>query len=158
MTERMPSDGLKIAWLRQNVNSMNQRKQKQKMATDRYDSDGWKRGAKGVDGNNKGQYEKGNDFKMPKSDCSFGVEDDYGATAVSHRLANLVEDGAESGELGAKLQSKLWQPGPVKQGDSPPRYAPKGYHDTQPVKAISHESKGQRGNFGKKSADKWTDK
>jgi hypothetical protein len=95
--------------------------------------------------------EKDSDFKMPKSDCSFGVEDDYGAQPVSHRLANLVEDGAANGDLGDSLQSKYWQPRPVSRGGEP-RYSPKGYHDTHPVRAESPSGKfGKPGGKGQRS-------
>ena len=78
------------------------------------DNDGWKRGAKGGDGNNEGQYEGRGDFKMPKLRCEFGEESDYGAEAVSHRLANLVEDGAGYGDLGNSLRNEYWQARPIK--------------------------------------------
>ena len=109
------------------------------MAANRDDTFGYRRGARGIDGN------KTDDFKMPKSRCEFGEESDYGAQPVSHRLANLVEDGAESGELGSKLQSKYWQPGKLKGkdvgGTSPYKDAPTGYYDTHPVKANSPSGK-----------------
>lgn len=116
------------------------------------DNDGWKRGAKGGDGNNEGQYEGRGDFKMPKSRCEFGEESDYGAEAVSHRLANLVEDGAGYGDLGNSLRNEYWQAGPIKRvGDNAPA-KPTGYYDTHPVKAESPSGKfGKPGGRGQRS-------
>ena len=113
------------------------------MATNRNDTNGFRRGARGIDGN------KTDDFKMPKSDCSFGVESDYGAQPVSHRLASLVEDGSANGDLGDSLKSQYWQPGPIKRVGDNARPTPTGYHDTHPVKANfpsgKYAKKGGRG-------------
>ena len=120
------------------------------MAANRDDTFGYRRGARGIDGN------KTDDFKMPKSRCEFGEESDYGAQPVSHRLANLVEDGAESGELGSKLQTNYWQPRALKGknvgGTSPYKDAPTGYYDTHPVKANSPSGKYvKKGGSGQRS-------
>ena len=77
--------------------------------------------------------EKDSDFKMPKSDCSFGVEDDDGANPVSHRLARLVD--------GPNLDNEFWQPGPIKGVGDNARPKPTGYFDTHPVKANSPSGK-----------------
>ena len=126
------------------------------MATNRNDTFGYRRGARGVDSDNKGKYEGSNDFKMPKSDCTFGNESDYGAGPVSHRLASLVEDGAANGDLGDSLKSSMWQPGKLKGkdvgGTSPYKDAPTGYYDTHPVKANSPSGKyAKKGGSGQRS-------
>jgi hypothetical protein len=115
------------------------------------DKDGWKRGAKGIDGNNKGQYEGRDDFKMPKSNCAFGVEDDYGANPVSHRLAGLVDSVETNMDLGSSLRNEYWKSGPIKRvGDN--ARPPKGYYDTHPVKANSPSGKyAKKGGTGQRS-------
>ena len=85
--------------------------------------------------------EKDSDFKMPKSNCAFGVEDGYGAQPVSRRLSNLVEDGAANGDLGDSLKSQYWQPGPISRVGDNARPKPTGYYDTHPVKANSPSGK-----------------
>lgn len=122
------------------------------MATNRNDTYGYRRGAKGIDGN------KTDDFQMPKSRCEFGEESDYGAGPVSHRLASMVDEGNEYEELGAKLRNQYWQPGPIKGRDvgntSPYKDKPTGYHDTQPVKAYSPSGKyAKKGGRGQRSGD-----
>ena len=120
------------------------------MAANRDDTFGYRRGARGIDGN------KTDDFKMPKSRCEFGEESDYGSGPISHRLASLVEDGQENGELGNNLRNAQWQPGKIKGrdvgGTSPYKSSPTGYHDTQPVKANSPTGKyAKKGGSGQRS-------
>ncbi len=116
------------------------------------DSDGYKRGAKGIDGN------KTDDFKMPKSRCEFGEESDYGSGPVSHRLASLVESGgaSESNEFATETQGNYFRPRALKGkdvgGTSPYKDSPTGYHDTHPVKAVSPTGKyAKKGGSGQRS-------
>jgi hypothetical protein len=96
--------------------------------------------------------EKDSDFKMPKSNCAFGVEDDYGAQPISRRLSSLVEDTGASGDLGDSLKSQYWQPGPIKRVGDNARPKPTGYSDTHPVKANSPSGKyGKPGGKGQRS-------
>jgi hypothetical protein len=96
--------------------------------------------------------EKDSDFKMPKSNCAFGVEDDYGANPVSHRLANLVDSVDTNMDLGSSLRNEYWKPGPIKRVGDNARPTPTGYNDTHPVKAASPSGKfGKPGGKGQRS-------
>lgn len=118
------------------------------MAANRDDTFGYKRGAKGIDGN------KTDDFKMPKSRCEFGEESDYGAGPVSHRLASMVDSVETNMDLGSSLRNEYWKPGKLKGKDvgntSPYKDPVTGYHDTHPVKANSPAGKyAKKGGTGK---------
>ncbi len=121
------------------------------MATNRNDDKGYVRGARGIDGN------KTDDFKMPKSDCSFGVEADYGAKSVTHdRLGQLIDD--DCWNLTGTGRTGTWNAGPIRGrdvgGTSPYKDPPTGYHDTQPVKAYSPSGKyAKKGGRGQRSGD-----
>lgn len=109
------------------------------------DSDGFRRGAKGIDGN------KTDGFKMPKSNCTYGYSDDYGDTAVNHKLSALIVD-REAGYFGW-AENKWFRPDGLPAG-GPPRYAPKGDAGLQPVKACSPSGKyGKKGGSGQRSGE-----
>ncbi len=86
------------------------------------DSDGHRRGAKGIDGYCPSGLTKGRDY----------------GEGPSHNLDPIFD--ANRTYMGWS-EGKDWRLKSVKQGSSPPRYSPTGYHDNNPVEAYSNSGK-----------------
>ena len=77
-------------------------------------------------------------------DDTYGYRGGQGAYSSEGGMAKLTkgrDDGFKSehkapaygnnvGDLSHLLDDENWRSGPIKQGSSPPRYSPKGYHET----------------------------
>ncbi len=98
------------------------------------DADGWKRGARGIDGN------KGSDF------LNRGKDD---GNKPAHDLS--LKYGSEFKGACTPWDEPTWKPGKVSSG-GPPKYAPKGDAGTRDVAAASPSGKyAKKGGSGQRS-------